>query len=187
MMTPESAAQHIDPHDLRAMPYRIAVLCYLYDEDGRILLLHRAKKPNAGKFSPIGGKLEVHDGEGPHDCAMREIFEEAGLQLKSEDVRMVGIVSETGYEHSTHWLIFLFEVTRPIDHAEIPIMEFDEGVMRWVKIEAVEALDIPETDRAVMWPLVRDHRGGFFVVHIDCTTEPMTWKVHESVAGPHHT
>ena len=184
-MTPESAAQPVDPHDLREMPYRIAVLCYLYDDDGRILLLHRAKNPNAGMYSPIGGKLEVHDGEGPHDCAIREIFEEAGLQLESEDVRMVGIVSETGYENSMHWLIFLFEVTRPIDHAEIPIMQIDEGELLWVEPSAVDGLEIPETDRAVMWPMVRDHRGGFFVVHIDCTGQPMTWTVHESVKPGH--
>ena len=185
-MTPESATQPADIHDLREMPYRIAVLCYLYDENGRILLLHRAKNPNAGMYSPIGGKLEVNDGEGPHDCAIREIFEEAGLQLESNDVRMVGIVSETGYENSTHWLIFLFEVTRPINHAEIPIMEINEGKMQWVEPGEVDDLDIPETDRAVMWPMVRDHRGGFFVVHIDCTAEPMTWTVHESVKAGHH-
>ena len=30
------------------LPYRVAVLVYLYDHDGRLLLLHRAKAPNAG-------------------------------------------------------------------------------------------------------------------------------------------
>ena len=31
----------VNPHDARSMPYKIAVLCYLYDTEGRLLLLHR--------------------------------------------------------------------------------------------------------------------------------------------------
>ena len=58
-----------------SLPYKIAVLCYLYDERGDLLLLHRNKAPNAGMYSPIGGKLEMADGEGPQESAVREIFE----------------------------------------------------------------------------------------------------------------
>ncbi len=57
--------------------------------------------------------------------------------------------------------------------------EFEEG--RWSGlIDAVPTLDIPRTDRDVIWPLVlehsvmlnpgkRRHEGGVFSVHIDCT------------------
>ena len=45
------------------LPYKIAVLCYVFDEVGRVLLLHRRKRPNPGMYSPIGGKLEVEIGE----------------------------------------------------------------------------------------------------------------------------
>ena len=164
-----------------AIPYRIAVLCYLNDESGRVLLLHRRKAPNAGLYSPLGGKLEVGEGEGPHACALREIHEEAGLRIAEDDIRMFGIVSETAYEQKTHWLIFLFEVTRPIGSDEISQMEFDEGCLEWVEPGQVESLNIPETDRRVMWPHVRRHRGGFFVVHIDCSTEPFTWRLEQSI------
>jgi 8-oxo-dGTP diphosphatase len=163
------------------LPYKIAVLCYLYDREGRVLMLHRRKMPNAGMYSPIGGKLEIAIGEGPHQCALREIHEEAGLMLAQDDVRLCGIVSERAYQGESHWLIFLFEVTRPIDHAEVAAMDFDEGVMEWVRVQDVAALDIPLTDRQVMWPNVQAHRGGFFMVHIDCTVTPMTWRVEESV------
>ncbi len=162
------------------IPYRIAVLCYLYDEAGRVLLLHRRKAPNAGMYSPIGGKLEVATGEGPHDCAIREIEEEAGIRLPHEDVHLAGIVSETAYQNETHWLIFLFESLRPIRHEEIAAMEFDEGVLEWVEADRVAELDIPATDREVMWPMVRRHRRGFFMVHIDCRTEPFAWTLQES-------
>lgn len=162
------------------IPYRIAVLCYLYDAEGRVLLLHRRKAPNAGMYSPIGGKLEVGTGEGPHDCAIREIQEEAGIRLRHQDVHLAGVVSERAYQNETHWLMFLFEVTRPIGHDEIAEMEFDEGVMEWIEPDRVADLDIPATDRQVMWPMIQDHRGGFFMVHIDCRNDPFTWDLQES-------
>lgn len=166
---------------LTTLPYKIAVLCYLYDDQGHVLMLHRNKQPNAGMYSPIGGKLEVTRGEGPHECAVREIYEEAGLRLEIDMLRLTGIVSERAYEGQTHWLIFLFEVLRPIRRNEVVAMHFDEGKLEWVDIEKVHELAIPETDQKFMWPLVKSHRGGFFMVHIDCSVQPMTWTVTESV------
>src|SRR5688572_14689512 len=144
------------------LPYKIAVLCYLYDDQGRVLMLHRNKQPNAGMYSPIGGKLELSQGEGPHECAVREIYEEAGLRLPLNMVRMTGIVSERAYEGQTHWLIFLFEVLRPILRDEVIAMHFDEGQLEWIDVNKVHELPIPQTDREFMWPMVRSHRGGFF-------------------------
>jgi len=168
-------------HDVTALPYRVAVLCYLYDDAGCVLMLHRAQNPNMGMYSPIGGKVEVARGESPHDAAAREIKEEVGLEMAAADLHLTGIVSESAYEGEHHWLIFLFEVMRPIQRAEIANMQFKEGNLEWAKIEDVEGLDIPATDRQVMWPLVRAHRGGgFFMVHIDCSVEPMRWEVRES-------
>jgi 8-oxo-dGTP diphosphatase len=162
------------------LPYKVAVLCYLRDAAGRVLLLHRRKPPNPGMYSPIGGKLETAAGEGPHACALREIREEVGIALEAEEIRLCGIVSESGYEGHAHWLIFLFEVVRPIDPAEIAAMEFDEGRLEWVEASQVESLPIPATDREVMWPAVEAHRGGFFMVHIDCEADGFRWHLHES-------
>lgn len=165
---------------MMTLPYKIAVLCYLYDEQGHVLMLHRKKNPNMGMYSPIGGKLEMTEGEGPHECAVREIHEEAGLKIHPDLVRLTGIVSERGYEGQTHWLIFLFEVLRPIGRDEVKLMHFDEGRLEWVDVAKVNQLPIPETDRKFMWPLVQEHRGGFFMVHIDCRVQPMVWTVTET-------
>jgi 8-oxo-dGTP diphosphatase len=146
-----------------------------------VLLLHRRKSPNAGMYSPIGGKLHVNEGEGPHECARREIHEEAGVDVPPGDLRLSGIVSECAYEGQTHWLLFLFEVTRPIDPSEIASYDISEGTLEWVPPPEVDKLDIPETDRRFMWPNVQAHRGGFFMVHIDCKMQPMSWTVVESV------
>ncbi len=174
----------LDPHDVRALPYRIAVLCYLYDEAGRLLLLHRRKEPNTHMYSPIGGKLEAAIGESPHECALREIREEVELELRPDELRLSGIVSEKAYQGRHHWLIFLYEATRPIRSGEIARHDFEEGTLEWHGVAEVEALPIPETDRRVMWPQVRAHRGGFFMVHIDCRDDPFSWTLDESWQRP---
>jgi len=165
--------------DINTLPYKVAVLCYLYDQEGRLLLLKRCKAPNVNKYSPIGGKLEARIGESPHACAIREIHEEAGIQLGLNEVRLSGVLSETAYEGETHWLIFLYEVTRPIHPSEIAAMEMDEGTLEWIEVDEVNDLDIPDTDRTIIWSLVQKHRGGFFTVHIDFSVEPFTWTVQE--------
>lgn len=163
------------------LPYKLAVLVYIYDDDGDLLLLHRSQSPNAGFYSPIGGKLHLDEGEGPHECAVREIAEETGLVVSRDDIHLTGIISECAYEGETHWLIFLFELTRPIAHDELKWMEFREGALEWIPIDEVEQRNIPETDRLVMWQLVQQHRGGgFFMAHIDCREKPITWTVTES-------
>ncbi len=163
-----------------SLPYKVAVLCYLYGEDGRLLLLHRRRNPNAGMYSPIGGKLDVASGEGPHACALREVHEETGIAMRPGDLRLFGIVSERGYEGEAHWLIFLFEALRPVPRSAVKWSEFDEGALEWTPIADVADLPIPRTDREVMWPLVQSHRGGFFAVHIEWSRHGIEWQLNES-------
>ncbi len=175
------------------IPYKIAVLAYIFNAEGKLLLLHRKKPPNQDLYSPVGGKLEQQIGESPYACALREIAEEVGVALTLQDIRLLGIVSERAYvwdakttpsavevregpaaPMAAHWLMFCFEVTRPLD---IPPRQIDEGRLEWIDVAAVSGLSIPKTDREVIWPLVQRHSrvlegeaaGAFFSVHIDCT------------------
>ena len=167
-----------------SLPYRIAVLCYLRAADGKLLMLHRCKPPNKGMYSPPGGKLEPTTGESPHCCAIRETWEETGVSLPYHEMRLMGMVSETAYEGECHWLLFRFEATRPIGHDEITAYEMDEGTLEWLDRDTIDGLDLPQTDREIIWPLVAEHMGGFFACHIDCRSEPLTWTVQESWKGP---
>lgn len=172
---PEPAPERPAP----PLPYRIAALCFLFDAQGRTLLLHRAKPPNLDLYSPIGGKLEQALGESPTRCAQREIQEEAGLDIAIGDLHLTGIVSERAFEGKGHWLMFLYEVTRPV---ELPpeAMEMDEGRLEWHDPSAIDGLAIPDSDREVIWPLFWKHRGGFFAAHLDCTVTPLDWRVEQS-------
>ncbi|MFG0283850.1 MAG: NUDIX domain-containing protein [Phycisphaerales bacterium JB039] len=167
------------------LPYRLACLCDLRDVEGRILLIRRTRSPNQGLCSPIGGKLDVATGESPAQCAQREIREEAGLDIPIERLRLIGLISEQAYEGRGHWLLFFFRVLGPV---ELGAREIPEGRLEWFRPEELDGLPLPETDRKVIWPLVRAHEpsemaSSLFTVHIDCRGEPMRWTVEQAAGG----
>lgn len=159
-----------------SLPYKIAVLCYLFDERGRVLLLHRKRPPNRDLYSPIGGKLEQSVGESPTACAIREVKEETGLTIETRELHLTGIVSETGHEGESHWLMYLYELTHPVWVEPGPM---DEGLLEWHGAEDLPHLTIPLTDREVIWPLFWRYRGRFFTAHIDCHGESLRWRVEQ--------
>ncbi len=168
------------------LPYKIACLCDLRDERGRVLLLRRVKEPNQGQCSPIGGKLDMVTGESPARCAQREIEEEAGITVPIERLHLAGLISESAYENRSHWLIFYYRVLGPVWTEP---RQTREGELAWFAPEEIDGLPIPESDREIIWPLVRAvekkyHEGraerpGFFAVHIDCTGAKMEWRVEQ--------
>lgn len=158
------------------LPYKIATLCYLFDAQGRVLLLHRKRPPNLDLYSPVGGKLDQSTGESPTACAAREIAEETGLHIRLDQLHLTGIVSESGYDDAMHWLMFLYEVTVPVS---VERMEFEEGRLEWHEPERIAELAIPQTDREVIWPLFWKYRKRFFSAHINCEGGTVTWRLEQ--------
>ncbi|MDX2147877.1 MAG: NUDIX domain-containing protein [Planctomycetota bacterium] len=166
-----------------ALPYRLACLCDLRDEHGRVLLLKRVRPPNFGLCSPIGGKLDVATGESPAQCARREIMEEAGIDVPIERLHLVGLISEMAFEGRGHWLLFYYRVLGPVS---LEAREISEGRLDWHTLAEIEALPLPETDRQIIWPLVRQAeptrpggKPGFFAAHIDCRGGKMSWSLEQ--------
>ncbi len=174
-----------------ALPYKLACLCDLRDKDGRVLLLRRLREPNKGLCSPIGGKLDMHTGESPAQCAQREIMEEAGIHVPIERLHLMGLISERAYEGKGHWLLFYYRVLGAV---EVTRTSLNEGTLEWFHEADIDALPLPESDRKIIWPMVRkceqgyderkphgpDNRPGFFTLHIDCgESGEMTWAVEQ--------
>ena len=147
------------------LAYKIAVLVFLENTRGEHLLLLRAKPPNLGVWSPIGGKLETGIGESPFECAVRETQEETGMEVTTADLHLFAMIAEKAYEGETHWLMFLFRCRRPI--AALP-PEIQEGRFGFFSRAAVEELPIPETDRVALWPVYDRYRDGFVALKANC-------------------
>lgn len=115
-------------------------LCYIERGD-EYLMLHRVKKKNDinhDKWIGVGGKFE--DKESPEECVLRETREETGLTLTDYRYRavvtFVSDVYETEYMHlftASGW--------------EGELCECSEGVLEWVKKDAVFELPIWEGDK----------------------------------------
>ena len=130
-------------------------LCYLENDRGEYLMLHRVKKKNDvnhDKWIGVGGKFE--DGESPEECLLREVREETGLTLT--DWRYRGIVTFVSEGWETEYM-HLFTATQWTGEMAA---DCDEGVLEWVPKEKVESLPIWEGDK-IFFRLLNEDRPFF--------------------------
>jgi 8-oxo-dGTP diphosphatase len=147
------------------LPFKISVLVFLRNARGDHLLIQRRKAPNQGCWSPIGGKLDMHIGESPYECARRETHEEVGLALTDAELHCFGYISEKSYEGTGHWLMFLFDCRQQLESLPATI---DEGHFAFFSRTAIDTLPIPETDRTLLWPYYDNYRQGFVGLRANC-------------------
>ncbi|MBE6990875.1 MAG: 8-oxo-dGTP diphosphatase [Ruminococcaceae bacterium] len=103
-----------------------STLCYIQNERGQYLMLHRVKKEhdaNHDKWIGIGGKFE--DGESPEECVLRETLEETGLTLT--DYRYRGLVTFVSDQWETEYM-HLFTAAGFAG----ALRQCDEGVLEWI-------------------------------------------------------
>ena len=151
-----------------SLSYKIAVLVFLENSAGELLLILRNKAPNLGSWSPIGGKLEMGLGESPFECAARETLEETGHAISTADLHLFCMIAEKAYEGAGHWLMFLFRCRKPIDTLPPTI---DEGRFGFFSRSTIETLPIPETDRTALWPIWDKYRDRFVALRADCAPD----------------
>lgn len=163
------------------LPFKISVLIFIKNADGKFLMIQRKKAPNKGCWSPVGGKLEMAIGESPFECAIREAREETGIELTQSDLHLFGMASERSYEGSGHWLMFLFDARKPLD--ALP-PEIDEGQFAFFSREEIESVAIPPTDRVLVWPVFDKHAaaGTFLAYRAQCG-DGIPERVDEEIIG----
>ena len=119
----------------------LSTLCYIENDRGEYLMLHRVKKENDAnrdKWIGIGGKFE--DGESPEECVVRETLEETGLMLT--DYRYRGLVTFVSDRWETEYM-HLFTATA----WQGEVRTCDEGVLEWIGKDELAALPQWEGDR----------------------------------------
>ena len=160
-----------------ALAHKIAVLVFLENYAGEQLLMLRAKPPNLGSWSPIGGKLETAIGESPFECAVRETHEETGHSITAADLHLFAMIAEKAYEGQSHWLMFLFRCKIPLASLPPPI---SEGKFAFFSRTAIDTLAIPETDRNALWPIYDRYREKFVALKADCAPgKPIVVEIEE--------
>lgn len=161
--------------------YKIAVLVFIENSRGEHLLLLRAKAPNLGTWSPIGGKLETSTGESPFECAVRETQEETGHVITPADLHLFAMIAEKAYEGASHWLLFLFRCRRPLDTLPAAM---EEGRFGFFSREQINTLALPETDREALWRIYDEHRDRFVALRADCAPATPLQVVIEQITPP---
>lgn len=96
-------------------------------------MLLRSRPPNAGLWNGLGGKISA--GETPLDCVVREVLEEAGIDLRtSGGVRFGGVVrwkpgvDPTGPSTGMYAFVGDLPGDRPVGEEA---WETPEGVLSW--------------------------------------------------------
>jgi len=137
------------------MPYCpiLSTLGYVLSPDRtRVLLTHRVGRSSDeqfGKYNGLGGRMEP--GEDLASCMVREIREEAGIEVARMHLR--GTLNWTGFGPAGQdWFAAVFLITA---FTGTPRERSEEGPLSWVELSRVMELPMWEGDRLFL-PLVFD-------------------------------
>ena len=118
---------------------KLATLVYL-KRNGKTLMIHRIKKQadiHQGKWNGLGGKLEP--GESPEACAVREVREESGLEIRS--LRYGGLLVFAGFK-GEDWYVWVY--TSEAFDGEL--IDSDEGRLQWIPDAELRSLPLWPSD-----------------------------------------
>jgi 8-oxo-dGTP diphosphatase len=115
-------------------------------KDGKYLMMKRSadKKYAPNKIHPYGGKVDKN--ENPLDAAIREVKEEAGVDIKN--VRLEAVILELTDEKDlpVNWLIFYFSA----DYAGGEVKKTEEGKAVYLTDEEIKKSDLfPSVKKAI--------------------------------------
>ncbi|GBD88041.1 8-oxo-dGTP diphosphatase [bacterium BMS3Abin03] len=148
---------------------KLATLCYVIDKEKNVtLMIHRVKRENdyhKGKWNGLGGKFE--QGESPEDCAVRELKEESGLDVKN--LKMKGFITFPMFDGVDDWYVFLFTA----DEFKGELINPNEGNLEWIPNDKLTEINLWEGDKIFIPWLFEDkffsakfiYKDGKYVSH----------------------
>jgi ADP-ribose pyrophosphatase YjhB (NUDIX family) len=106
----------------------VSASAFVERDDGRVLLIRRAKEPAKGKLAPPGGFVDF--GETAEDSLRREVREETGLEIHA--IRyLMSHPNRYPFREVTYRILDLFFVAQAVDAgAGRPLDDVDEILWR---------------------------------------------------------
>lgn len=151
-------------------------LCYIENDRGEYLMLHRVKKKNDvnhDKWIGVGGKFEPD--ESPEECVLREVREETGLELTEYRLRGIITFVQSGVE--TEYM-FLYTATGWTGELA---SDCREGVLEWVPKGDIYSLPIWRGDELFL-RLIEDPDQPFFSMKLRYTGDDLAEAVLDGKA-----
>lgn len=124
-----------------------STLVYVVRGDA-VLMLRKARGHQKGIWNGLGGKAEP--GEMPEACAVREVREEAGLEVT--DLRYRGLIVFPRFDGLNDWYVWIY-----LASADGTPVGGDEGEVAWIDRADLATLELHEGDRVFLpWLWQRD-------------------------------
>ena len=114
-----------------------STLVYVRRRDAT-LMLRKARGQQKGKWNGLGGKAEP--GETPEACAVREVREEAGLEVR--ELRYRGMIVFPRFDGANDWYVWIYLAT-----ADGEPRSGDEGELAWIPTGRIAELEVHAGDR----------------------------------------
>jgi 8-oxo-dGTP pyrophosphatase MutT (NUDIX family) len=140
----------------------LCVTTYVMRHDGSFLMLFHKK---LGKWLPPGGKVDRH--ETPDEAAMRECFEETGVEIKLVGNRtpvtgglmapfgsQLNVINPGARDH-----VDLIYLATPLKEGEITVSEREASAIGWFSLEEVKKLHT--FDSVIEWCSIFSREENF--------------------------
>ena len=135
----------------------LAAAVVLFDTDGRVLLVHQTY--GGSRWGLPGGRLEP--GESPQQAAVREVAEEAGLDVALD--HLIGVYSLRSRRHGLRF-IFRGTIQSGVPH---PGSDGEISEVAWFAVD-----DLPSNITNTAPHAIRDAAGGSRGVFAEITPSP---------------
>lgn len=126
---------------------------FITREDGRVLLIRRAREPGFGKWALPGGFVDL--GETAESAATREVREEVGVELESL-VFLCSFPNVYSYAGVFYPVLDLF-FTATIADSSLAVALEDVASVEWFEPQEFEAEELAFASMRQAWKFWRGH------------------------------
>ena len=148
--------------------YKLTTLCYLTRGEDILFIVKGAtlkniNNMNVGKYLGVGGHME--DGESAYECAVREIFEETGIEsCDIEGLSLKGVATFVN-DSCDNEMMFIYKGEYIGDKDPCP-GTCDEGILCWVNKKDIFDIPIWEGDREIFRKLFGSGTDAMFEIKL---------------------